>query len=132
MAKKYLNPDGLSYFWSQIKAMLSDITTTLGNHSSTLGTHTTEISQLQTTVGQHTTKLGNQRTVKIDCGSFSSLPKTVSNSKIKSSDIVIEAVMSNPEAQIGDWTISTSEGSLTISGSISGTTSLTLYLTVPE
>lgn len=111
MAKKYLDTAGLAYFWEQIKTMLGSITTDIGNL---------------------TTTVGNQRTIQIDCGSFSSLPKTVTSSKIKSSDVVIESVLSNPEVQTGDWTVSTSAGSLTISGTISGTTSLTLYLTVPE
>ncbi len=111
MATKYLSPDGLSYFWSQIKARLGAITTDISNIS---------------------TKLNDQRVVRVDCGSFSSLPKTVTDSNVKAADEVIEAVLSNPGAQTGDWTVTTSAGSLTISGTISGTTSLTLYLTVPE
>lgn len=125
MLKKYLSPSGLDYFWSQLKIKLEQITTDLGNLASTVAGHTITLSQ-------HTTLLGNQRTIKIDCGSFSSLPKTVTNSKIKAADEVVEAVLSNPDAQTGDWTVTTSAGSLTISGNISGSTSLTLYLTVPE
>lgn len=104
MAIKYLSPDGLSYFWEQIKGMLGDITATLGN----------------------------QRTVKIEVSSFSSLPQSVSDSRIKAGDVVVSSVLSDPDAQSSDWTVTTSAGSLTISGSIIGTTSLTLFLTVPE
>lgn len=64
----------------------------------------------------------------VTTSSFSSLPQTVSNSKITAKHVVLNSVLSNPSAQISDWTVSTSAGSLTISGSISGTTTLTLYL----
>lgn len=58
----------------------------------------------------------------------SSLPITVSDSNITSDMVAVNATLSNQSAQIGDWTVSTSKGSLTISGSISGTTNVTLYL----
>lgn len=118
MAIKYLSPDGLSYFWTQIKGMLSTINTTLGNH-------TTSISNIETWEGLH-------RIIKVSVSSFSSLPQTVTDSRIKANDEVVHSVLSNPGVQEDDWTVATSAGSLTISGTISGTTSLTLYLTVPE
>ena len=64
----------------------------------------------------------------LSVSSFSSLPKTVSNANVTANHVVINSVLSNPSAQTGDWTITTSSGSLTISGSISGSTTLTLYL----
>lgn len=60
--------------------------------------------------------------------SFSSLPQTITNSYITSDHVVVNSVLSNPSAQAGDWTVNTSSGSLTISGSISGSTTVTLYL----
>ena len=66
--------------------------------------------------------------VVISSSSFSSLPQTISNTKIKNDQVVINSVLSNPSAQIGDWTVTTSNGSLSISGSISGATTITLYL----
>ena len=42
--------------------------------------------------------------------------------------VVIESVLSNPSAQTGDWTVTTASNSIIISGSISGTTNLTLTL----
>lgn len=60
--------------------------------------------------------------------SFSSLPQTISNSNITDKHVVVNSVLSNPSAQTGNWTVTTSNGSLTISGSISGTTTITLYL----
>ena len=64
----------------------------------------------------------------ITSSSFSSLPQTISNTAITANHVVINSVLSNPSAQTGDWTVTTSDGSLTISGSISGTTTVTLYL----
>ena len=68
------------------------------------------------------------KALKLTIASVSSLPKTVSNSKITADMEVIHSVLSNPSAQTGDWTVNTSSGSLTISGTISGTTNITLYL----
>lgn len=64
----------------------------------------------------------------ITSGSFSSLPQTISNNKITAKHVVLNSVLSNPSAQISDWTVATADGSLTVSGSISGSTTLTLYL----
>ena len=60
--------------------------------------------------------------------SFSFLPQTITNTAITSDMVVINSVLSNPSAQTGDWTVTTSNGSLSISGSISGSTTITLYL----
>ena len=64
----------------------------------------------------------------IDIASFSSLPKTVSNANITSDMVVVNSTLGTPSAQTDDWTVSTLSGSLTISGSISGSTTATLYL----
>lgn len=60
--------------------------------------------------------------------SISSLPYTMTYSKITSDMVVVKAELGTPSAQTGDWTVTTSNGSLIIEGSISGTTSMTLYL----
>lgn len=70
------------------------------------------------------------QTLIVTLPSFSSLPQTVSNSNITASMVVVNSVLSNPSAQISDWTVNTAAGSLTVSGSISGATTLTLYLAV--
>lgn len=67
-------------------------------------------------------------TVVVSATSVSSLPKTISDSNISSKHVVINAVLSNPSAQTGDWTATTSAGSVAISGTIDGTTDITLYL----
>ncbi len=64
----------------------------------------------------------------ITIASFSSLPQTVNNSVITSDMIVCASTLSNPSAQTGNWTVTTADGSLTVSGEISGATALTLCL----
>ncbi len=66
--------------------------------------------------------------VVVNCGTISVLPATISNANILASHVVLEALLGTPSAQTGDWTVATSAGSLTISGNISGSTTLTLYL----
>jgi hypothetical protein len=69
------------------------------------------------------------KTLVVDIPSFSSLPQTINNTNITSDMIVVNSVLSTPSAQTSDWTVTTSTGSLTITGTISGSTSVTLYLT---
>lgn len=77
-------------------------------------------------------KINEVKTVVITTSSFSSLPQTISNSNITADHVVVNSELSNPAAQTGDWTITTSAGSLTIAGTINGSTTLTLYLTVKK
>lgn len=72
--------------------------------------------------------IGAAKVIKVTTTSFSSLPTSFSDSNITSDMEVISAYLSNPSAQTGDWTVTTASGSLSISGSISGTTTVTLYL----
>lgn len=69
--------------------------------------------------------------VPISFSSFSSLPQTVNNSKITATQVLVHSVLSNPAAQTGDWTVTTAAGSVTISGTINGSTTVTLYLAEP-
>ena len=64
----------------------------------------------------------------IEFSSFSSLPQSKSNSNITSDMVVINSVLGTPSAQTGDWTVTTSDGSVSVSGDISGSTTLTLFL----
>lgn len=72
--------------------------------------------------------IGAAKVIKVETTSFSSLPITFSDANITSDMEVISAYLSDPSAQSGDWTVTTSSGSLTISGTISGTTTATIYL----
>lgn len=56
------------------------------------------------------------------------LPKTITNSNIENDMIPISMDLSVPSAQSGDWTVSTTTGSLNINGTISTTTNIILYL----
>lgn len=66
--------------------------------------------------------------VFISISNLSSLPHSVSNSKITANHRVVNAIFSNPAAAPSDWSYSTSAGSITLSGTISGTTNLYLCL----
>lgn len=66
--------------------------------------------------------------IGVNIGPVSSLPVTVSNAKITADHVVIQATVGTPTAQTGVWTVTTSAGSVTLSGSISGSTSVTLVL----
>ena len=64
----------------------------------------------------------------ITISNLSSLPHTVSNSKITANHRVVNAVFSNTAAAPSDWSYSTAAGSVTLSGTISGTTNVYLCL----
>jgi hypothetical protein len=66
--------------------------------------------------------------ITVNIGSFSSLPKTVSNAAIKAAHTVLAYTLGTPSAQTGDWQVGTAAGSLTITGSISGSTTMKIIL----
>ena len=66
--------------------------------------------------------------IEIFIDEFSTLPQTVSNNLITSDSVVINSILSNHAAQTSDWTVTSTTGALEVSGTISGTTSLTMYL----
>ena len=72
----------------------------------------------------------NMGVVTVSKSSVSSLPTTITDSSILAKHKCVKATLSNPSAQTGDWTVTTSAGSLTISGTISGTTDIELDLAV--
>ncbi len=71
-------------------------------------------------------------TLVLTTASFSGLPQTITDDRINSNHIVVKSILSNPGVQTGEWTITTTNGSLTISGSINGSTTLTLYLNMAK
>lgn len=73
-------------------------------------------------------KVETMKVVVATKASVSSLPTTISDAKITSDHVLLNSVLSNPSAQTGDWTVTTSAGQAVISGTISGTTDITLYL----
>ena len=64
----------------------------------------------------------------VDCGTISTLPTTINKAAITSSMVCINSYLSNPSAQTGQWEINTANGSVTVSGTINGSTALKLYL----
>ena len=64
----------------------------------------------------------------VTASAVDTLPLTLEDSNITPKHIVVNSVLSDPSAQTGDWTVTTSAGSVEISGSISGSTAVTLYL----
>lgn len=73
------------------------------------------------------------RPLPLSKSSVSSLPTTITDSRITSTMICRPGGirLSNPGAQRSDWTITTANGSVTISGTINGTTNIYLWLEEP-
>lgn len=73
------------------------------------------------------------RPLQINLGTLSSLPATVTDDRIVSEHIVkpSDCLLSNPSAQTSDWTVTTQDGSVTVAGSISGSTTATIWLVIP-
>lgn len=88
----------------------------------------TESKTLIGALNEHESDVSALTVLTVDCGTISALPKTVSNANITSDMVVVESTLGTPSAQTADWTVNTANGSVTISGSISGSTTLVLYL----
>lgn len=84
------------------------------------------------TASQVATAVSEAKVLVVDIASFSSLPQTVTNSSITSDMVVVNSVLGTPSAQTGNWTVTTGTGTMTVSGSILGNTTLTLYLAVKQ
>lgn len=64
----------------------------------------------------------------VNMGTISALPVTKSAQGVTSDMVVVNSVLGMPSAQTNEWTVTTSANSVTVSGSISGSTTLTLHL----
>lgn len=58
----------------------------------------------------------------------STLPITITNTAITADMVCVKAELGTPSAQTGDWTVTTTDGQAVISGTISGSTTLKLYM----
>ena len=94
----------------------------------TVGTNITASDKVTTQIQTLMNNVAKCETLVVSVASFSALPQTITNANIEDDMVVVNSVLSNPSAQTDNWTVTTSSGSLTISGSISGTTTATLYL----
>ena len=61
-------------------------------------------------------------------GSFSSLPYTISSNKITPSMVVMESYFNNPSALQSDISWTTSNGLITLNGTVNGSTTVKLVL----
>lgn len=109
---------GVSSDIGTINNSITDLSSNVSTLDSNLTTLTSRVNSLQLDL----------KCLVINATSISSLPATINNELITSDHVVVNSYLSNPEAQTEDWTVTTSSGSLTISGSISGSTTVTLYL----
>ena len=65
----------------------------------------------------------------VNMGTITTLPVTKAVAGVTTDMVPIKATLGTPSAQTGNWTVNTNTaGSVTVSGSISGSTTLTLYL----
>lgn len=65
----------------------------------------------------------------VDLGLISSLPHTANVPGVKTDMVCLKADVGTPSAMASDWTVSTDTANyITISGTINGSTTLTLYL----
>ena len=72
---------------------------------------------------------GGGSLIMVDCGTITTLPVTITDSRIKANHIVIAVDASNKYGVAGDWTVTTSDGSLTISGLVvAASVAIKLYL----
>ena len=79
------------------------------------------LSSLLNFIGGFIPKIGS---ITVKKSSVSSLPITITNSKIRADHKAKNLYLSNPFAKLGEWTFTPTAGSITISGSITGTTDI--------
>lgn len=66
--------------------------------------------------------------ITVNLASFNSLPQTVNDAAITADHVPVLCELGTPIAQVGDWTVTTAAGSVTVSGTISGSTTAKLVL----
>lgn len=89
----------------------------------------TKLSGIDSDISDLEASVSKLPVLVVTFSSFSSLPQTVTNAAITTDMVCIKAELGTPSAQTSDWTVNTdTAGQVTVSGSISGSTTLTLYL----
>lgn len=61
---------------------------------------------------------GGSTLLQVTASAVSSLPTTINDANITANMVVVQYTLSAPQTQSGDWTVTTSAGSLTISGNM--------------
>lgn len=83
---------------------------------------------LQTQINNANANIAKMECLVVDCGTISSLPATITNANVEDDMVALQSTLGTPAAQLNDWTVTAENGSVTISGTIRGSTTLTLYL----
>lgn len=110
----------------QIKYKTADITDDFNGSPIDSALSSTSTNPVQNRV--ITEALEKREVCVLTLNSVSSLPQTITNAGIENDMVVVNAVLSSPSSQLSDWNVAAGSGTLTISGTISGTTDVTLYL----
>lgn len=90
--------------------------------------YTTTENGVQNMVDVRSISSGATGLIELNTNSFNSLPLVINDNRITSDHVVAEWVISNSSAQTSDWNWTTEKGKITITGSISGSTTLYLLL----
>lgn len=61
---------------------------------------------------------GGATLLQVSASAVSSLPTTINDANITANMVAVQCTLSAPQTQSGDWTVTTSAGSLTISGNM--------------
>lgn len=64
--------------------------------------------------------------IYLNFGTCSSLPQTINSTELTDDHVVLRMELSNPDAQVDDWTFTSTAGIGTLSGTISGSTSIVI------
>lgn len=68
------------------------------------------------------------KVLTVNVGSVPTLPCSISDANVTENMVVLNSYLSNPGSQLDDWTITTGNGSINISGTIRGSTNIILTL----
>ena len=109
--------------WGDIKNTSSGASATTTNFSLTKPGYTdvADIATINSDLDTIDTEIYKSRVLRITKNSVTSLPVTISNSKITSTMECIHMYVSNRLAMYSSWTVTTANGSVTVSGTTSGT-----------
>lgn len=72
--------------------------------------------------------LWGNKPIKCTKSSVSSLPTTISKSGITSTMQAVKMSLSAPYVQGSDWTITSADGAITVSGTINGSTDIEIWM----
>lgn len=117
--------DGLTTSVNGVQQVNGNVTLTASDiQTSDSNSIQSHISTIESAI----TTLESYEALHIEGASFSSLPHTISNSAITADMRVVECVWGTPSAITSDVTWTTAAGSITLAGTMSGSTTVDLIL----